>query len=83
MANCPVCGLRCVLRLSVDDAECPEHGVMDGMLFMRLSKLGRVDALIELLYQRATREIGAMVRKAYTDQFGIPDAHFLWTRSYG
>ncbi len=83
MANCPVCGLRCVERLSVDCIECPEHGAIDGLLFMRLSKMARVEALIELLYQRAKHEIAYLTAKAFNDQFGSPYAHLLWTRPYG
>ena len=49
MINCPACGLRCVLRIYNDFAECPEHGLIPGLLLMELGRnYDPVDALIEI-----------------------------------
>lgn len=48
MANCPVCGLRMVVHLNTDMAECPEHGRISGLTMLQLSDKRGWQALIEM-----------------------------------
>ena len=47
--NCPACGLRCVFRMNEDSIECPEHGIIYGILLMQIKGMDQVDALIEIM----------------------------------
>ena len=49
MANCPICGLRCVLKINHDAMECPDHGIISGITARQARGMDRVDALIEVM----------------------------------
>lgn len=46
--HCPACGLRCVLRHHADSAECPEHGLIWGMLLMEIRGMEPWEAQLEI-----------------------------------
>lgn len=48
--HCPACGLRCVVSITSDYAECPEHGRISGLLMMQLKGLSGWEAQVEIRF---------------------------------
>ena len=85
MADCPVCGLRCVVFVNQDSLMCPEHGEMSGLQVIHLRQFKGYEALIELLYWRAKSESKRIFEKEYDRVFGNTYdkiLHGYWTH-YG
>ena len=71
MTSCPACGLRCVVRFDSDSAECRDHGLMAGLLLLRLNGVTGWQALIEIrayqLHWQVRREFSRLNKWLYND----------------
>lgn len=48
MTKCPICDLQCVVNISSDFAECPNHGKFSGMALLTARGMQPWEALIEI-----------------------------------
>ena len=83
--NCPVCGLRCVVRLNSDTAECPDHGVLSALVALEVKGMSPLDAFIEIRAEQLQRQFRMFcerrddVRAPPAIQPEVPLTEIEWT----